>query len=104
MRGCLVIVVLLLAETTQATTLTVCPSGCDYTSIQSVIDAACTGDTVEVQSGIYHENVTKSLILFGKDTGKGVVLESLGRKTEAEVAFAKARELGSQQKETILLN
>jgi parallel beta-helix repeat protein len=54
-------------------TYTVCSSGCDYTSIQAAINAAHTGDTIEVHSGTYYENVNvaKPLILRGKDTGGG---------------------------------
>ncbi|MGQ9560205.1 MAG: NosD domain-containing protein [Candidatus Oleimicrobiaceae bacterium] len=53
--------------------ITVCPSGCNYTSIRSAINGASTGDTVEVQSGIYYEyvNVDKQVILRGIDTGRG---------------------------------
>ncbi|KAF5435526.1 CASH domain-containing protein [Candidatus Methanophagaceae archaeon] len=56
-----------------AATYTVCPSGCNYTSIQAAIDAAEPGNTIEVYSGTYYEivNVTKRLILNGVDTGTG---------------------------------
>ena len=56
-----------------AATHSVCPSGCDYTSIQAAIDAADPGDTIEVHSGTYNENVNvnKQLILMGADTGTG---------------------------------
>jgi hypothetical protein len=38
-------------------TITVCPSGCDYSSIQRAIDAAEPGDkiSVEVTGSPYHE-------------------------------------------------
>jgi len=36
-----------------AVTITVCPSGCDYTDIQSAIDAASAGDTIVVGNGEY---------------------------------------------------
>ena len=54
-------------------TITVCHSGCDYTSIQAAVDAADSGDTIEVHSGTYYENVdvNKTLILKGVDTGSG---------------------------------
>jgi parallel beta-helix repeat protein len=56
-----------------ATTYTVCHSGCDYSNIQAAINAAESGDTLEVHSGTYYENVdvTKQLILKGVDTGSG---------------------------------
>jgi parallel beta-helix repeat protein len=61
----------------QAATITVCHSGCDYTSIQAAIDVADPSDTIEVHSGTYYENVNvnKQLILSGIDTdgGKPVV-------------------------------
>ncbi len=53
--------------TTGGTTRTVCSSGCDYTSIQTAVNAANSGDTIEVQAGTYTENVdiTKSVNLIG---------------------------------------
>ena len=58
----------------EPTTWTVGPSGCDFTSIQAAINAANWGDTVEVHSGTYYENVrvvNKKLTLRGVDTGGG---------------------------------
>jgi len=54
-------------------TITVCHSGCDYASIQAAVDAADSGDTIEVHSGTYYEHVdvNKTLILKGVDTGSG---------------------------------
>ena len=42
---------------------------CDFTSIQAAIDAASSGDTIEVKNGVYTENifVDKTLILLGED-------------------------------------
>jgi parallel beta-helix repeat protein len=56
-----------------ADTYTVCPRGCDYTSIQAAIDASQPGNTIEVHSGTYYENVNvdEQLILRGIDTGGG---------------------------------
>jgi parallel beta-helix repeat protein len=56
-----------------AATYTVCPSGCNYISIQAAINAADPGDTIEVHSGTYYEhvNVNKQLILKGVGTGSG---------------------------------
>ncbi|WP_455203199.1 choice-of-anchor Q domain-containing protein [Kaarinaea lacus] len=40
--------------------VTVCPSGCDYTSIQAGIDAAGVGNTVMVYYGTYNEMITNN--------------------------------------------
>jgi len=63
-----------------AATYTVCPIGCNYTSIQAAIGAAYSGDTIEVYSGTYYEdvNVTKQLILRGVDTGSGKPVVAAG--------------------------
>lgn len=70
MRICHLILVLLLSGSTQATTLTVCHNGCEYSSIQAAIDASRSGDTIEVHSGTYLENVklNKQLKLLGVNT------------------------------------
>jgi parallel beta-helix repeat protein len=48
--------------------------GCDKTTIQAAINAASPGDTIEVHSGKYLESVevTKRLVLRGRDTGSGM--------------------------------
>jgi parallel beta-helix repeat protein len=54
--------------------LTVCPSGCDHSSIQAAIDKADPGDIIKVHSGTYRENVNvhkPHLTLQGVDTGAG---------------------------------
>ena len=63
----------LLVGYTQASTITVCPSGCNYTSIQTAVYAAHPNDTIEVQSGTYNESVvlTKDIMFKGIDTGSG---------------------------------
>lgn len=52
---------------------TVCPSGCDSTSIQAAVYAAHPNDTIDVYSGIYNESVvlTKDVTFRGIDTGSG---------------------------------
>lgn len=47
--------------------LIVCPEGCNFSSIQTAIDSADRGDTIEVQNGTYFENVdiNKKIILIG---------------------------------------
>lgn len=73
LRVFLIIAILLLAGSVQAATLTVCPGGCDHSSIQSAIDAASSADIIEVYSGCYPEEVVlnKDVLLRGLDTGKG---------------------------------
>lgn len=53
---------------------TVCPNGCDYSSIQAAIDAASDGATITIAPGKYVENltVTHSVTLAG--SGEGTVL------------------------------
>ena len=55
----------------RAATITVCASGCDYTTIQAAVDAAATGDTISVAAGTYTGNVTigKAVTLEGAKAG-----------------------------------
>ena len=61
----------------ESNVITVGSSGYDYTSIQEAINASWPGDTIEVYSGTYRENinVTKTLTLLGidDDNGKPVI-------------------------------
>ncbi len=67
---CLLLTSFLLVGFAQEADFVVSPDG-EYTSIQAAIDVAITGDIIEVQSGIYEENVNvnKSITLRGADTG-----------------------------------
>jgi len=64
-------VILVLVEFAACSTLIV-PH--EYPTIQQAIDSAIAGDSIEVQSGIYQEQViiNKSLKLSGMDTGGGI--------------------------------
>jgi parallel beta-helix repeat protein len=54
-------------QTARAAAITVCASGCNYTTIQEAIDAASPGDTINVGAGIYagQINVNKSVTILG---------------------------------------
>lgn len=52
------LVFLMHPQPTLAATITVCSSGCNYTTIQAAVNAAATGDTVLVSSGTYSGGIT----------------------------------------------
>ena len=74
MKLYLIGVIIILMGFSQAATLTVCPSRCDYASIQAAINAASAGDVIEIQSGFYNETITinKNITFRGIDTGGGL--------------------------------
>src|SRR5262245_7795043 len=76
---------LLVSNSEAATTRTVCATGCQYSTIQSAIDAAAAGDTISIGKGHYVELLNtagKRLTLQGADwrttiidaNGQGAVL------------------------------
>jgi parallel beta-helix repeat protein len=75
MRACLILILIpiLVLGLANASKITVGPKDADYSHIQQAIDNSSQGDIIEVQSGLYRENiyVFKTLTLQGIDSGKG---------------------------------
>jgi parallel beta-helix repeat protein len=67
------LIILLTFGLVDAEVITVCNDGCDYSTIGLGIYHARPGDIVEVQSGVYIENViaNKPMVVRGVDTGSG---------------------------------
>jgi parallel beta-helix repeat protein len=63
-----------------ASKISVGPKDADYSSIQQAIDNSSQGDIIDVQSGMYRENVYvyKTLTLEGIDTGNGLPVVDAG--------------------------
>jgi hypothetical protein len=64
---------LTVAPAAYAQTLTVCPSGCEFTTIQPAIDSAGSGDTIQIFSGVYRSEGPIAVI-----TDKSLVLQGVG--------------------------
>ena len=61
---------------TDPATHTVCPSGCDFDSIQEAADAADDGDTLDLPAGVFTENVfihSKTLTIDGAGRDETIV-------------------------------
>jgi len=71
-------------------TISICENGCDFARITDAIDEASPGDTLQVQSGIYKENVnvSKPLTLLGEDTSSGMPVVDSGENGSAIALFA----------------
>lgn len=70
-----IVMTMLLVMPAMAETWTVCPSGCNFTTIQEAINAASEGDTILVLAGEYHEHivVNKTLTIEGGDASTTVI-------------------------------
>ncbi len=66
-------ILVLIGTASGSATITVCPSGCEYSSIQKAIKASSNGDTILVQSGTYFENVKVNKQLTIRGIGNPVV-------------------------------
>ena len=86
MRACLIITLILILGLANAAKITVGPKDADYSVIQQAVDNASAGDIVEVQSGVYRENVyffNMPVTLQGVDTGKGLPVVDAGGSSSA---------------------
>jgi parallel beta-helix repeat protein len=72
-RLILILIPILVMGYAGASKITVGPQDANYSQIQQAIDNSSQGDTIEVHSGVYRENVHvyKALTLHGIDTGRG---------------------------------
>ena len=79
-RGAFIIIVTFaVASATSADTITVCDSGCDYTSISAAIAAAADGDVIQLSAQTYAEGET---ILTGdRDVAIVGTIDALGNPT-----------------------
>jgi parallel beta-helix repeat protein len=82
MRACLILILIpiLAMGCANASKITVGPKDADYSHIQQAIDNSSQGDIIEVQSGLYRENVhvIKTLTLQGIDDGQGLPVVDAG--------------------------
>ncbi|MDD4446369.1 MAG: NosD domain-containing protein [Methanothrix sp.] len=82
MRACLILILIpiLVLGYAAASKITVGPKDADYSHIQQAIDNSSQGDIIEVQSGLYRENVYvyKTLTLQGIDAGSGLPVVDAG--------------------------
>lgn len=78
----------------QASTITVCPAGCDYATVQGAVNAAAVGDTVQI---LMTTPLTEADIVVNKD----VTIEGLGR-TETIVQAAATSGTANARTFTIL--
>lgn len=85
MRASLIIILILILGFANAAKITVGPKDANYSVIQQAVDNASTGDIVEVQSGVYRENVYvfNTVKLLGVNTGKGLPVVNANRSGSA---------------------
>jgi parallel beta-helix repeat protein len=76
----LILIPILVLGFANASTITVGPKDANYSQIQQAIDNSSQGDVIEVQSGLYRENVIvyKTLTLQGIDSGNGLPVVDAG--------------------------
>ncbi|MEL6659982.1 MAG: right-handed parallel beta-helix repeat-containing protein [Bacteroidota bacterium] len=71
-------------------TLTVCSSGCDYTTIAAAITAAASGDIIDIQAGTYTEaalTIDKDLTVQGQGQSSTIVQAAATRDAATDAVF-----------------
>lgn len=83
--------------TAEASAATVCPSGCNFKSIQAAINVANAGDTIDIRAGTYIENVTvtKTLTLAGPSSGTATIRPQLSGPTPVNCAAGQSLCVGA---------
>jgi len=71
-----ILIFVLCIYSASAATITVCPSGCDYTDIQSAINAASAGDTIVVGDGEYTGFTINKSVSVVAENRYGAVINS----------------------------
>ncbi len=99
---CAIVITITVVSRVQAATITVCASGCDYTSIQSAIDNPLTvnGDIIELSGETYTEiniDVHKSVTIRGVNAASTIV------QSNASVTDAFARVFTIDNNKTVTL-
>jgi hypothetical protein len=93
-------------DVVRAATITVCSSGCDYTTIQGAIDAASSGDVINVGAGEYEENITvnKKLEINGAGNGTDSGSNTIITSTVASVPVVKINASGSSETDRLKIS
>lgn len=65
-----ILMTLVMISVSQAAEITVCPTGCNYTSIQAALNAASDGDIIIIGPGVYTQGII--------GTGKRLTLQGAG--------------------------
>ena len=71
-------------------TLTVCSSGCDYSTIAAAITAAASGDIIDIQVGTYTEaalTISKDLTIHGQGPSSTIVQAAATRDAASDGVF-----------------
>jgi len=107
--GTSIVATFLLAGTTFADTHTVCPSGCDYTSIQAAIIASADGDVISIHAGTFHEHgiytLNKAITIQGTLNSDGARVTIIDAQSDGSVfEIANGEDAGTVLKDLVITN